>query len=1030
MTSPLHRFPVRTWRAVILGGLGVHLTLAALGPDVIPSIWVQRLMMVLVLVCAAGALVRALTERRALWIALAAAIGLWAIADSYYTLFIAGSAEQEFPSPADALWLTSYVPLFAAVMLVARTTVAGWDTGLWLDGLIAALGTAALGAVVVLPSVDTGTAQGLELLVVLAYPILDVLLLGAAAGGWVLTGGGPGRTWRRLATGLVVLAVADIAFLLQVAAGTYHSGVMTDAGWILAFFLLAGIGWSGGDLQPRRRLRSQRVPLVPIVGSAGGVVLLAVDHYVSLNATGVWLALLMLTLGLARTALAFHHNVRLQDTAHQAVTDELTGLGNRRRLLGDLKRELRAGGRPSTLVLFDLDGFKVYNDSYGHPAGDALLTALGQRLRGAAAEHACAYRLGGDEFCLLVTTGAVDHDLVLQQALGALQQTGPGFAITASYGAVALPAEAAEPVEALQLADTRMYAQKDARRASTRRQSRDLLLQILHEQQPDLEEHSADVGGLVVAVGRRLGLDGASVEHARHAAELHDVGKVAIPEAILRKPAALDDDEWALMKRHTVIGERILSAVPALVPVARIVRSTHERWDGGGYPDGLRGTDVPLEARIVAVCDSFHAITTDRPYRKGRTVAEAIEELRRCAGTQFDPDVVEAFAAELLTGGDPTSEPEHTGAVAHGVERALVPAGTVASAAAGELATLVQLRGMLHAKQLARGGADVAEVLDAISATIASSLGFRTVAVNLYRPEWDDVVCTTVVGSDGVREALLGGAEPAQSWRPLLDPRFALGSAYFVPAGSVDWDTFGLTHVPDIAPSEDPGAWQSDDALFVPLHATTGELLGIVSVDEPIWGRRPLESDLEVLAAVCDHAALAIELAGVEEQRRRWSRAEARAGVLASELSAPRTSDEIAGLTTGAVREGLRFDEVALEPVDDESSARVAEALLAEGEDRRGAVLLSGRAAASARDWRGAGGSRRNGRGPQAWRDHLLAAPLRGPSGELLAVLWADDPLDRRLPGDEAATILCRMAGHATVALAAARRDTADASLV
>jgi HD-GYP domain-containing protein (c-di-GMP phosphodiesterase class II) len=149
------------------------------------------------------------------------------------------------------------------------------------------------------------------------------------------------------------------------------------------------------------------------------------------------------------------------------------------------------------------------------------------------------------------------------------------------------------------------------------------------------------------AVGRRLGLEGEPLDETTRAAELHDIGKMAIPDEILNKPARLTDEEYEFMKQHTLIGERMLAAAPAMGGVAKIVRASHERWDGRGYPDGLAGTDIPLAARIVAVCDSFDAMTTQRPYNRPRDTADAIAELRRCAGTQFDPDVVEAFAAEI-----------------------------------------------------------------------------------------------------------------------------------------------------------------------------------------------------------------------------------------------------------------------------------------------------------------------------------------------------------------------------------------------
>jgi len=146
-------------------------------------------------------------------------------------------------------------------------------------------------------------------------------------------------------------------------------------------------------------------------------------------------------------------------------------------------------------------------------------------------------------------------------------------------------------------------------------------------------------------VARRLDLDAEQIDHVRHAAALHDVGKMAIPDAILDKPAALDKHEWAFIRRHTIIGERIVAAAPALRAVAALVRSSHERWDGAGYPDGLAGEAIPLGARIVSVCDAFDAMVADRPYRAGMDPTDALAELAACAGTQFDPAVVAAFTA-------------------------------------------------------------------------------------------------------------------------------------------------------------------------------------------------------------------------------------------------------------------------------------------------------------------------------------------------------------------------------------------------
>ena len=203
----------------------------------------------------------------------------------------------------------------------------------------------------------------------------------------------------------------------------------------------------------------------------------------------------------------------------------------------------------------------------------------------------------------------------------------------------------------MRLVDQRMYAQKTGSRRSVDRQTRDVLLRALQERNPELAERHAAVARLAQAVGQRMGLPPQELTELRLAAELHDVGKMAIPEQILHKPGPLDDDEWAFVRRHPLIGERIIGAAPALAPAAKLVRSTHERVDGGGYPDALAGGQIPRGARIIAVCDAFTAMTSPRAHAAELTVAAAVAELQRAAGTQFDPAVVEAFsemAAELV----------------------------------------------------------------------------------------------------------------------------------------------------------------------------------------------------------------------------------------------------------------------------------------------------------------------------------------------------------------------------------------------
>jgi HD-GYP domain-containing protein (c-di-GMP phosphodiesterase class II) len=256
--------------------------------------------------------------------------------------------------------------------------------------------------------------------------------------------------------------------------------------------------------------------------------------------------------------------------------------------------------------------------------------------------------MGGDEFCVLASLGSDSPESIAIAGASALAERGEGFSVTASYGSVLVPAEAAGSTEALRIADQRMYARKSfGSRASAGRQSTDVLLRVLSERSPDLGIHLDEVTELCQRVAAKLALPDEEVAPLLQAASLHDVGKAAIPDEILNKPAPLDEAEWEFMRRHTVIGQRILSAAPALTRAATFVRSSHERMDGRGYPDMLRGEDIPLGARVIAVCDAYDAMRSVRPYRAAMSLEGAVDELRRCAGTQFDPTVVDAFCAVI-----------------------------------------------------------------------------------------------------------------------------------------------------------------------------------------------------------------------------------------------------------------------------------------------------------------------------------------------------------------------------------------------
>jgi diguanylate cyclase (GGDEF)-like protein len=355
-----------------------------------------------------------------------------------------------------------------------------------------------------------------------------------------------------------------------------------------------------------------------------------------------------------------HHELR-----EQVLTDALTGLGNRRRLTTDLSDtfERAAAGHRAMLLLFDLDGFKSYNDTFGHLAGDALLGRMGTKLKEAVAPAGAAYRLGGDEFCARIDLDGGAPDQLLARASAALCETGPQFSVRGSLGVVVLPDEADTPERAIQLADERMYANKRGRGRGRGTTTKDVLLQTMQAMQPELDAQAGLVGEFATRVSRRLGLSGEQLDEVTRAAQLHCVGKVGIPDTILNKPGPLSRDEWEYMRQHTIVGERLLSTSPAMRPVATLVRASHERWDGSGYPDALAADNIPLGSRIVAVCDAYGAMISERPYRPALSHEDACRELRAGAGTQFDPTVVEAFLSEMeLAAQERLRDPVHDAA--------------------------------------------------------------------------------------------------------------------------------------------------------------------------------------------------------------------------------------------------------------------------------------------------------------------------------------------------------------------------------
>jgi diguanylate cyclase (GGDEF)-like protein len=400
---------------------------------------------------------------RATWAVWAAALASWVAAEISWTTMYADLESPPYPSLADVFYLAFYPLAFVGLVLLMRERVRGLGASVWFDGVLACTAAAAVGATI-LSDIVVGAVAGsaAEAATNLAYPLADILLFGGVAGAFAL--GGWRLDWRLILIGasFVLSAAADSIYLLQTAAGTYVEATILDSLWPASVLLLGIAAW----VRPRRQrtvdVEGRALFVVPATCGLVAVGVLAWDHLHDVNHLAVALALSTVVGVVVRTGVTFRENLRILERSRlQAVTDELTGLGNRRRLLADLEAELSTPGPPGcqVLLLFDLDGFKRYNDVHGHPEGDVMLARLGQALAGAVTPAGAAYRLGGDEFCVLAEVAPGGVDAFVETCRSALSDRADGFEITASLGA-ALLAEGSTTSDVLRLADRRLYADK------------------------------------------------------------------------------------------------------------------------------------------------------------------------------------------------------------------------------------------------------------------------------------------------------------------------------------------------------------------------------------------------------------------------------------------------------------------------------------------------------------------------------------------------------------------------------------------
>ena len=590
-------------------------------------------------------------------------------------------------SAADIIALSGYPLLLLGIWRLPRRTLSvPAQVRISLDGLMVATSALTFSWYFVLGPTfleSHGTLEGK--ITDILYPAGDVLLTACL----FLLGGRTGYFRSVLllfSAGLSMVVVADSAFGYGNLHRTYAAGSLLDVVWSLGFMLIGVAVWASRQAmtftrpedEPRRlpSLGASLLPyaLLPLVG----VLVLYTEQVpsVAILKHGVfWGALALICLVIGRQVLALLENRELNARLEAlATTDPLTGLVNHRTFHARLAEEAaiaRADGQALAVVMLDLDNFKFFNDAYGHAAGDEVLRQVTRALRDSTTPQDTVGRFGGDEFALLLplkTVGSLRQGISAQGVQQSLEASladvffqPPGspspIPLTISLGVAVFPAEAMTPLEALEMADRRLLHFKTG--GGTDRPAEELCRELTHSLSgfPMLNalvtavdnkdrytrRHSEDVLTYSLQIADQFKLDEDTRRTIQIAALLHDVGKIGVPDRVLRKPGKLTDEEYEAIQQHPLMGAVIVGAVPGFEETLDAVRHHHERWDGGGYPFGLHGEETPFLARIVSVADAFSAMTTDRPYRKGMEQGKALRILEEGAGTQWDPDCVQAL---------------------------------------------------------------------------------------------------------------------------------------------------------------------------------------------------------------------------------------------------------------------------------------------------------------------------------------------------------------------------------------------------
>lgn len=649
--------------------------------------------------------------RQWLPLVLAASVVTYLIGRGVSTFYEVGlHRTAPIPSVADVWYLAAYSCIMVAILLLPSSSFSlAARARILLDTLLVVIGVAAFSWYFVIgPAVLQEHSSTPARLINGAYPLWGFALICCLL---LLTALTHEAAFRRVATilgvALIVLVGGDGLREYEILHGAYAVGTSLDMAHPLAFILLglAAIASRAADGEPSISRNETGNPILPernIVPRVWRYLLpystvpavVALMIYAARTAGDAHLAIpvyaaggLLIELVLLHQYLDYRElisfssrNARLESLA---AADPVTGLPNHRRIVSGLDLEFVRARRyrhPCAVLFLDLDHFKALNDSYGHPAGDAALREFASVVRTALRGVDLLGRWGGEEFvAVLPETASEDAEAVAERVRTAVAHhtfwAAGGAHLTCSIGVAAYPQNADTRDGLIEMADQAMYVAKrlgrnqvraagdpavaalgaetgqhGSREEATLAGTVEALAALVEARDHGTGQHAQDVASLAARLALELGLDTSEAHMVGVAGRLHDIGKVAVPDAVLNKPHRLTDEEWVLVRKHAAVGAAVVSRIPKLCVLAPVIRAHHEFWNGEGYPDGLAGEVIPLSARILAVADAYQAMTSDRPYCPAATSDRALAELDRCAGTQFDPEVVDALRQVLRLG--------------------------------------------------------------------------------------------------------------------------------------------------------------------------------------------------------------------------------------------------------------------------------------------------------------------------------------------------------------------------------------------